>query len=224
MQVAETPSPNVFFLFANHNPKVSTTTSNPHIQNAIRYGIDYTGLVALAGSGAVQAAGIIPSMFLGALPAGRRAQARPDQGQGRGRGLGHQQPDGEPRVPERHQLERPSASACSRRGSQSDLGKVGITVEADGQPGRDRARHATAPAPSSSGCGTGARTTRTRTTTSRSCRARLVGLRAGWPAGADPTLEALGTKAAAMSTPPSAAAAVPQIQTAAERDRARSSR
>ena len=75
VQVAETPSANVFFLFANHNPKVSTTTANTHIQNAIRYGLDYSGLVSLAGAGAVQAAGIVPSMFLGALPASAGAQA-----------------------------------------------------------------------------------------------------------------------------------------------------
>ena len=68
LTVAETPSANVFFLFANHNTAVSTTTANTHIENAIRYGLDYNGLVALAGSGAVQAAGIVPSMFLGALP------------------------------------------------------------------------------------------------------------------------------------------------------------
>ena len=40
-----------------------------------------------------------------------------------------------------------------------------------------------------------------------------VGLRAGWPAGADPTLEALGTKAAAMSVPAKRGAAFRQIQT-----------
>ena len=70
LNVSETPSPNVFFLFANRNSKVSTTSPNLHFQNAIRYGLDYAGIVKLAGKGAVQATGVIPSMFLGALPPG----------------------------------------------------------------------------------------------------------------------------------------------------------
>jgi peptide/nickel transport system substrate-binding protein len=67
LTIERTPSANVFFLFANSNPKVSTTSSNPHIQNAIRYALDYNGYVRVAGSGAARAAGVIPSMFLGAL-------------------------------------------------------------------------------------------------------------------------------------------------------------
>jgi peptide/nickel transport system substrate-binding protein len=68
VNVEKTPSANVFFLFANQNPKVSTTSSNPHIVNAIRYALDYNGAVKLAGAGAIHATGVIPSMFLGALP------------------------------------------------------------------------------------------------------------------------------------------------------------
>ena len=133
LQVAETPSANVFFLFANHNAARSRRPrSNPHFQNAIRYGARLQRPVSLAGSGAVQAAGIVPSMFLGSLPASAAAQAGPGQGQGRGHGVGHREPDGEPRVPERHHLERPLSSACSPRGSQSDLGKIGITAKLTG--------------------------------------------------------------------------------------------
>jgi peptide/nickel transport system substrate-binding protein len=40
-----------------------------------------------------------------------------------------------------------------------------------------------------------------------------VGLRAGWPAGADPALEALGKKAAAIVSPTARATAFRQIQT-----------
>ena len=46
---------------------VVATSPNPHFQNAIRYGLDYNGFVQLAGSGALRATGVIPSMFLGAL-------------------------------------------------------------------------------------------------------------------------------------------------------------
>ena len=71
MQIVSGASPNVFFLFTNDNTKISKITSNPKFQEAVRYGIDYDGLVKLAGSGSVQAAGIIPSTFLGCLPAGQ---------------------------------------------------------------------------------------------------------------------------------------------------------
>ena len=43
-------------------------TSNKHFQKAVRYALDYTSIVGVAGPGAIQAPGIIPSMFLGSLP------------------------------------------------------------------------------------------------------------------------------------------------------------
>ncbi|MBI4943405.1 MAG: ABC transporter substrate-binding protein [Actinobacteria bacterium] len=70
VQVVNGASPNVFFLFTNNDPKISATTANKDFQEAVRYGIDYDGLVALAGTGSTQAAGVIPTMFLGSLPAG----------------------------------------------------------------------------------------------------------------------------------------------------------
>src|SRR5258707_1893464 len=70
VQIVNGASPNLFFVLTNDNPKVSKITSNPKFQQAVRYGINYPSLVQLAGKGAVQAAGIIPTMFLGSLPAG----------------------------------------------------------------------------------------------------------------------------------------------------------
>lgn len=61
-------SPNVFFIYTNASPAVSKATSNPDFQEAVRYGIDYQGLLQLAGEGSLQAAGVVPSMFLGSLP------------------------------------------------------------------------------------------------------------------------------------------------------------
>ena len=43
-------------------------TSNKQWQNAVRYGLDYKSILSVAGPGAYQTPGIIPSMFLGALP------------------------------------------------------------------------------------------------------------------------------------------------------------
>jgi peptide/nickel transport system substrate-binding protein len=68
VNVSLQPSTWIFFLYANDDPKVSAVTSNKDYQTAIRYGLDYASLVALAGKGAIQAPGMIPSMFLGSLP------------------------------------------------------------------------------------------------------------------------------------------------------------
>jgi peptide/nickel transport system substrate-binding protein len=68
LHVRTQPSTWVFWLFANNNSQISTATSNKRFQEAVRYALDYPSFVQLAGPGAIQARGIIPSMFLGALP------------------------------------------------------------------------------------------------------------------------------------------------------------
>jgi peptide/nickel transport system substrate-binding protein len=68
LKVSLQPSTWVFWLFANNNPQISAVTSNKQWQQAIRYGLDYESILSVAGPGAYQTPGIIPSMFLGALP------------------------------------------------------------------------------------------------------------------------------------------------------------
>jgi peptide/nickel transport system substrate-binding protein len=68
LSVSLQPSTWVFWLFANNNPQVSAITSNKSWQTAVRYGLDYKSILSVAGPGAYQTPGIIPSMFLGALP------------------------------------------------------------------------------------------------------------------------------------------------------------
>src|SRR3989440_300399 len=68
LNVRTSPSTWIFFMLANNNPQVSTVTSNRHFQAAVRYGLDYGSLARLAGPGSIQAPGVIPNMFLGSLP------------------------------------------------------------------------------------------------------------------------------------------------------------
>ena len=70
VQIVNGASPNLFFLLTNDNPKVSKITSNPKFQQAVRYGINYAepGPAGRQGRGA--GGRVIPSMFLGSLPAG----------------------------------------------------------------------------------------------------------------------------------------------------------
>ncbi len=67
LTIDETASPALWFLFANANPEISEVTSNPDFVEAVRYGLDYTAILELAGEGAVQAPGVIPDTFIGAL-------------------------------------------------------------------------------------------------------------------------------------------------------------
>ncbi len=68
LHVSLQPSTWVFWLFANDNPQISSITSNKKFQEAVRYALDYKSILGVAGPGAIQAPGIIPSMFLGSLP------------------------------------------------------------------------------------------------------------------------------------------------------------
>ena len=82
------PSPWVFYLFAHDDPQISSVTSNTLFQQAVRHALDYEAIRAVAGRGAIQAPGIIPSMILGALPQKQGARDGCRQGQGRPLGLG----------------------------------------------------------------------------------------------------------------------------------------
>jgi peptide/nickel transport system substrate-binding protein len=68
LNVRTEPSTWIFFMFANNNSQISSITPNKHFQQAVRYALNYRSIVSVAGPGAIQAPGLIPSMFLGALP------------------------------------------------------------------------------------------------------------------------------------------------------------
>jgi peptide/nickel transport system substrate-binding protein len=186
-------SPNVFFVYTNSSPAVSKATSNPDFQEAVRYGIDYQGLLQLAGQGSLQAAGVVPSMFLGSLAQAQGVQrdvARAKAALAKS-GLGH------PRVsmsyPSDLQVNGLSFGDLAARVKQN-LAEVGITVDLK-------------PAP-----------TQTALDTYRNGKDQMglwywgpdfpdpsdylvflpgatVGQRAKWAKGADPALESLGTRA-----------------------------
>ena len=63
-------SAQTIFLLLNQNPDVAGDLANVKIAEAIRYALDYDSLLELAGAGSVQATGVIPPAFEGALDAG----------------------------------------------------------------------------------------------------------------------------------------------------------
>ena len=72
VNVIQGKASNVFFIYLSANKTFSPATaftSNPKCIEAVRYGINYKKIVRYAGAGAIQAPGIIPSFFSGALGA-----------------------------------------------------------------------------------------------------------------------------------------------------------
>jgi peptide/nickel transport system substrate-binding protein len=60
----------IFFIYLSQNPTFSAATkftSNAKCVEAVRYGVNYNKIVRYAGDGAIQAAGMIPTMFSGSL-------------------------------------------------------------------------------------------------------------------------------------------------------------
>jgi peptide/nickel transport system substrate-binding protein len=193
LKVDLSPSTIFFWLFTNNNTQISQVTPNKHFQNAVRFGVDYQSIVQLGGGGTRQAAGVIPSNFLGALPlsdAVKRdvAKAKSELAASNAGG-------------QTITLEFPSDVTLNgvpfpsmAQKVQSNLQEIGLKVDLQGEPvatwlpkyrdgkmafglslwGPDY------PDPSDY---------------LAFLPGQLVGLRAGWPAGSDPALEKLGQTA-----------------------------
>jgi len=212
VQIINGASPNMVFLFTNDNPTISRVTANPEFQQAVRYGINYASLVQLAGKGTVQAAGIIPTMFLGSLPPGSGTAYNLSKARAAlaASGLGH------PTVTLVYPSDLPvngiSLADLAAR-VQQDLQQVGINVQLQGQSlqvalasyrGGQEAMGLwywgpDFPDPSDY---------------LNFLPGALVGLRAGWARGADPALEAIGAAAAKTRQNPVRETLYQQIQRA----------
>jgi peptide/nickel transport system substrate-binding protein len=210
VQVINGASPNVFFLFTNENAAISTTSSNKDFQEAVRYGIDYNGLVTLAGTGAVQAAGIIPTTFLGSLAAGTGVTRDLAKAKAALAASGIKNPTVTISFPSDVQVNGLNFGDLAAR-VQQNLKDVGITVKLAGSSIQTALTDYRAgkeemglwewgpdfPDPSDY---------------LNFLPGELVGLRAGWVKGADPTLEALGTTAASTTDSATRVTLYTQIQ------------
>ena len=210
VQVKASPGPNVFFLFSNDNPKISKTTPNKHFQNAIRAALDYSSYVQLAGAGAIQTPGVVPSMFLGALTPADNAKFDLATAKSELAASGISNPTVNLGFPSDFTLNGISFSTLAQK-VQANLQAAGIKVNLTGSP------ISTALADYRAG-------------TEQLglwlwgpdypdpndylvfLPGQLVGLRAGWAAGADPSLEALGVKASSSTDNNSRGQLFQQIQ------------
>src|SRR5205823_1984996 len=168
-------------------------TSTMQFQQAGRYALDYKSIVQVAGPGAIQAPGVIPSMFLGALPPAEAVKSDATKAKAAlaASGVGDQQVT----------LEYPSDLTINgvpfttlAQKVQANLQSVGFNVQLSGAP-------------------TGTWLTKYRDGKMAFglslwgpdypdpadylvfTPGQLVGVRAGWPKGADPAIEKFAAKA-----------------------------
>jgi peptide/nickel transport system substrate-binding protein len=66
--VVQVPTPIIMFLLFNQDETIGGPVSNPTVQNAIRYAVDYQSILALTGGSGVQPPSVIPVGLPGALP------------------------------------------------------------------------------------------------------------------------------------------------------------
>jgi peptide/nickel transport system substrate-binding protein len=127
----------IFHLTMNQRPETGGPFSNPKVQQAVRYALDYDGIMKIAGPGAVRVAGVVPPNFPEALDAGEAA--RTDRA--RARALLRDAAAGDFRGRFVYSTDRIvsgiQASVLAQK-IQQDLADVGITLEMNGLP------HATA--------------------------------------------------------------------------------
>jgi peptide/nickel transport system substrate-binding protein len=210
VHVALQPSTWVFWLFTNNNPSVSSVTSNKSFQTAIRYALDYKSIVSIAGPGAIQAPGIIPSMFLGSLPQKDAIKQNLPKAKAAltASGVGNTQVTLE--YPSDLTINGVPFTSMAQR-VQSNLQAAGFNVELSGSPttnfltkyrdgkmafglslwGPDY------PDPADYLAFT---------------PGQLVGTRAGWPKGSDPAVEKLASKALVTTAPAARKSLYQQIQ------------
>jgi peptide/nickel transport system substrate-binding protein len=212
LDVSHQPSPWVFYVFTNDDPRISMVTSNPLFQRAVREALDYQGLRALGAPGAVVAPGLIPSMIPGALPAkdARKRELTKARADLAASGVGNQ------RVLLQYSsdltISGVSLAVMAQR-VQADLAAAGFDVTLVGSP------------------------TTTFQPAFRSGKlafgvwlyafdypdpvdylvftpGQLIALHAGWAAGSDPSVEKLATRASAATAPAERRSRYQQLQRA----------
>jgi len=123
-----------FVMMVNMDPALSGQLANPKVLQAIRYALDYEGILAIAGPGAQRMAGVIPNDLPGALDPREAAKTDKNKAKALLKEAGLAEARG------RLMFSSDATSygiqyALLAQKIQSDLASVGITVDLDGLPG-----------------------------------------------------------------------------------------
>jgi peptide/nickel transport system substrate-binding protein len=129
IKVVQAVGADIFFLLMNENGGLTNgTMSNPMVQNAVRYALDYDGINALVGGPAVTTPSILPQGFLGAYPPDHAFKRDLDQAKNLLTQAGY--PNGfsiDLQYPTNFSRSGVSFDIVAQK-IQSDLGDAGITV------------------------------------------------------------------------------------------------
>ncbi|MET0353565.1 MULTISPECIES: ABC transporter substrate-binding protein [Plantibacter] len=212
VKIIANPSRYMIFLMLNQDPAISDITSNPKFLEAVKLGIDYDKIVDLAGDGSVRPGGFIPSIFNGALDAADGNQFDADAAKAALKESGYAGEAVTLNFPNDITVQGLSLQSIAES-VQAQLKSVGITITLAPAPVAtelDAYRDGKEtvglwywgpdfPDPSNYLAFT---------------PGELVGLRAGWPAGADPTVTDLANAALAATDTDARAAAYQDLQKA----------
>ncbi len=185
--------PDVVFLFANNNPLVSTITAGKHFQNAVRYALDYLSIVQLMGAGAIQATGEIPSPMLGSLPAWTAPHRDLDKARAELAASGIKNPTVSLGFASDLFIGSLPMSALAAM-VRSELGAAGITVNLAGAPAASASADYAAGG-EQMGLWPMFASSADPNQYLAFLPGRSIGIRAGWTAGADASVESLGIQA-----------------------------
>ncbi|HXX39941.1 MAG TPA: ABC transporter substrate-binding protein [bacterium] len=121
-----------FVMMVNMDPSLSGQLSNPKVLQAIRYALDYDGILAIAGPGAQRMAGVIPNDLPGALDPREAFKTDRNKAKALLAGLGD--------VKGRLMFASDATSygiqySLLAQKIQADLATAGIAVELNGLPG-----------------------------------------------------------------------------------------
>jgi peptide/nickel transport system substrate-binding protein len=133
VNVIAAPTSDAVNLWMSINPKVSSLSSNQDFRNAVRLGLDYQGILALEGKGAVEGTGFLPQGFLGSLPASEAPQRDLAQAKAALAKVGVANPTITLEYPTDFIVDGVQPATIVAK-IQSDLKEVGITVNLSGKP------------------------------------------------------------------------------------------
>jgi peptide/nickel transport system substrate-binding protein len=123
-----------FVMMVNMDPELSGSLANPKIIQAIRYALDYEGILKIAGPGALRMAGVIPNNLAGALDPREALKTDRDRAKALVRESGIASPRGRMNYAS-DQTSFGIQYPILAQKLQADLAAVGITVDLNGLPG-----------------------------------------------------------------------------------------
>ena len=178
-----------FYVLMNNNPEVGGAFSNPLIQQAVRYALKYDEILAIAGPGATRLAGIIPTVFPGALDPAEATVTDQEQARSLVSEAALDSVTGQLSYASDSVIWGVQMNVLAQK-IQSDLAEVGIELELDGLP-RTTALQKYRDAENQVGVWSWAADFPDASNFLVYLPGRTVGTRAGWPADASPETEAL---------------------------------